>query len=364
LREKLRTVPKGRDDRGGVEAAAEGFPTLIHPMLAAIGDLPANEDGWGFEFKWDGIRGIFYCGEGGFRILSRNDRDVTVTYPELEGLAEAVGAATAGTSGAVLDGEIVALGPHGRPSFGALQHRMGVMQASRAAALASEQPVVAMLFDVLYVEGASTVKEPYTERRRLLESLGLSGSHWQTPPSFEGRGETLLEAAKEQHLEGVMAKRLKSPYIPGRRSEYWRKVKVERTQSVVVGGFTPGQGRRGGGIGALLLGVYDPDGGLVYIGKVGTGFSDAVLSNLESRIIRIRRSTSPFSGQVPARESAGATWCRPSLVGEVRYGEWTTDRRLRHPVWLGLRPDLDPESVVAEPVTADPIDHPPIDHEN
>jgi bifunctional non-homologous end joining protein LigD len=344
-------MPRVTKDGASGAGDREGFPPPVHPMLAAIGNLPANEDGWAFEFKWDGIRGIFYFGEGRFQILSRNDRDVTVTYPELEGLADAL---TSGSESAVLDGEIVALGPDGRPSFGALQHRMGVMQASRASQLASEQPVVAMLFDVLYLNGASTVTEPYTERRRLLESLELNGSHWQTPPWFEGGGETLLEAAKSQRLEGVMAKRLKSPYLPGRRSEYWRKVKVERTQSVVVGGFTPGRGRRDGGIGALLLGVHDTGGELVYIGKVGTGFSDAILRDLESRISQIRLSTSPFSGPLPVRETSGAVWCRPSLVGEVRYGEWTTDRRLRHPVWLGLRTDIEPGSVVAEPVASDP----------
>jgi bifunctional non-homologous end joining protein LigD len=316
-------------------------------MLATPSRLPADP-GWAFEFKWDGVRGIFYCDGGELRILSRNDRDVTVTYPELGGLADALS-----SHKAVLDGEIVALDANGRPSFGVLQHRMGVMQASRAEKLASEQPVVAMLFDVLYLDGVSTIGESYTKRRERLDQLGLAGFHWQTPPSFQtgsDTGETLLEAARLQHLEGVVAKRLKSPYTPGRRSESWRKVKVERTQSVLIGGFTPGKGRRSSGIGALLLGVHEPPtGGLVYAGKVGTGFSDAVLKDLEQVIRRIESAKSPFSGPLPAAETSGAVWCRPELVGEVRFGEWTADGRLRHPVWVGLRSDVDPQSVVVEP---------------
>jgi bifunctional non-homologous end joining protein LigD len=325
-------------------------------MLASTGTLPADP-GWAFEFKWDGIRAVMYCRDSQIRLLSRNDRDVTVTYPELEPL----GVALTGHA-AVLDAEIVALAADGRPSFGALQHRMGVMQASRAQKLSAEVPVVAMLFDVMYLDGVSTIAQAYTERRRILESLGLSGSHWQTPPWFDSDGESLLVAAESQRLEGVMAKRMHSPYTPGRRSESWRKVKVHRTQSVVVGGFTLGRGRREKGIGALLLGIpAQPSKGprgsagspksvqkLQYIGKVGTGFSDAVLKDLERRLRQIERATSPFSEPVPAPDRAGAVWCKPELVGEVRYGEWTTDDRLRHPVWLGLRPDLDAGTVVRE----------------
>jgi bifunctional non-homologous end joining protein LigD len=338
---RARSREKGKAPGG---ATREPFPTLIHPMLASTGDLPAAP-GWAFEFKWDGIRAVIYCRDAQIRLLSRNDRDVTVTYPELEPL----GRALAGHA-AVLDAEIVALDADGRPSFGALQHRMGVMQASKALTLSAEMPVVAMLFDVMHLDGVSTIAEPYTERRRILDSLGLSGSHWQTPPWFESDGESLLVAAESQRLEGVMAKRAQSAYTPGRRSESWRKVKVERTQSVVVGGFTLGRGRREKGIGALLLGIPEhASEELHYIGKVGTGFSDAMLKDLERRLRQIERSTSPFSDPVPAPDRAGAVWCKPHLVGEVRYGEWTAEGRLRHPVWLGLRPDLDPGDVHREP---------------
>jgi bifunctional non-homologous end joining protein LigD len=315
---------------------------LIRPMLAASGTLPTDA-GWSFEFKWDGVRAVVYVTAGTVRILSRNDRDVSVTYPELAAVGGALG-----KHEAVLDGEIVALAPDGRPSFGALQHRMGVMQGHRAAQLASEQPVVLMLFDVLYLDGVSTLEDAYTERRKRLEALALSGPHWQTPPSFPSNGETVLAAAEEQRLEGVMAKRSKSTYVPGRRSESWRKVKVERTQIVVVGGYTPGRGRRSEGIGALLLGLPG-EGGLTYVGKVGTGFTDSALSDLERRLRPLRRATSPFSEPLPASQTAGAVWCRPELIGEVRYGEWTGDRRLRHPVWRGLRPDAEIADVALEP---------------
>ena len=247
----------------------------------------------------------------------------------------------------MLDGEIVAFDEENRPSFGALQERMHVTDANRARRLAQHTPVAYLAFDVLYLDGRSTLSLPYEERRELLESLSLAGDYWQAPPWFSGRGTDVLEAAARTGLEGVVAKRLGSMYQPGKRSGEWVKVKHLRTQEVVVVGWTPGQGRRHGRIGALLLAVPDGDE-LRYVGKVGTGFTDAVLDELGAQLESLERREPRVTGTLPRAQVAGATWVEPVLVGEVAFGEWTRERRLRHPRWRGLRPDKAPGEVVIE----------------
>jgi bifunctional non-homologous end joining protein LigD len=326
-----------------VPGSGEPMPELVRPMLCRTGHLPVPDEDWAFEFKWDGVRAILYVEEGRVRITSRNDLDVTSSYPELRALGEALGSRPA-----ILDGEIIALDARGRPSFGTLQRRMHVAP-SRARRLASQVPATFMVFDVLYLDGRSTMDLPYEERRSLLESLQLDGASWTTPPTFlGGPGAHVLEAARQRGLEGVVAKRRDSPYLPGRRSDRWIKVKNFRTQEVVIGGWTPGRGRRAGTLGALLLGIPS-EGGLVYVGKVGTGFTDELLAELAARLRPLARKRSPFVGRLPLAHADGAVWVRPSLVGEVRYSEWTSDGRLRHPSWRGLRPDKDPAEIRAEP---------------
>ena len=321
----------------------EPLPELVRPMLCKAGELPTDDEGWAYEFKWDGVRAMLYVEGGRVRIVSRNDHDVTVAYPELRGLGEALGARQA-----ILDGEIVALDDQGRPSFGVLQQRIHVNEAARARRLAERTPVTYLAFDVLHLDGHPTIDLSYDERRKLLTSLALDGPHWNTPRSFTGvAGADILAAAVERGLEGVVAKRRSATYVPGRRSESTVKVKNFRTQEVVVGGWTPGQGRRGGGIGALLLGIPGDDG-LGYVGKVGTGFSDQVLDDLAARLGRLERDKPPFIGTLPRAQVAGAHWVRPTLVGEIRFTEWTGDGRLRHPTWRGLRLDKKPAQVVRE----------------
>jgi bifunctional non-homologous end joining protein LigD len=224
---------------------------------------------------------------------------------------------------------------------------MHVGDAAQARRLAGQVPVVYLVFDILHLDGRSTVELPYTDRRQLLEDLELSGPAWQIPPFFRGGGADVLRASQEQGLEGVVAKRLDSPYRPGRRSGQWRKVKNVRTQTVVIGGWKPGEGRRAATIGSLLLGVQE-DGGLVFAGHVGTGFSDRVLDELTGRLRRLERKTSPFATEVPREHARHAHWVTPTLVGEVGFGEWTRDGRMRHPSWRGLRTDVAPEDVVRE----------------
>jgi bifunctional non-homologous end joining protein LigD len=327
-----------------VDPDAEPLPQLVRPMMATLGTLPpaSQDERYGYEMKWDGVRAVVYVDRGSVRVLSRSDRDVTGTYPELRDLGLELGARPA-----VLDGEIVALDESGRVSFETLQPRMQVGNAGQARRLAQHTPVVFLAFDVLHLDGHPTTGLPYTERRELLESLELAGPHWQTPPYFRGDGAAALSVSHEQGLEGVVAKRLDSSYEPGRRSPAWIKVKHLHSQSVVIGGWKPGQGRRAGGIGSLLLGVQG-ESGLEYVGHVGTGFTARALDDLGARLKRIERGTSPFATPVPRADARDAHWVSPKLVGDVVFGQWTRDGRLRAPSWRGLRTDLDPGDVVRE----------------
>lgn len=320
----------------------EPLPGVIRPMLARLGDLPERDEGWSYEYKWDGVRAVAYIESGRIRILGRNDKDATDVYPELRALGDSLA-----SHQVVIDGEIIALDAEGRPSFEALQPRMHVADAAKARRLAERSPVTYMIFDILHLDGAPTLSLPYRERRRLLDSLHLEGSTWLVPPSHSGPGADLFASARAGGLEGVVAKRTESPYLPGQRSGDWIKVKVTKTQEVVVGGWTPGKGARQTRIGALLVGIMS-DGDLVYAGKVGTGFSDETLRDMQRRLGDLRRPRSPFAGAVPPADAAGATWVEPVVVGEVRFGEWTRSGRLRHPAWRGLRSDKEASQVVRE----------------
>jgi bifunctional non-homologous end joining protein LigD len=224
---------------------------------------------------------------------------------------------------------------------------MHVTGAAQIRRLVTQTPVTYFAFDVLYLDGRSLLDTPYVERRRLLESLELAGPSWQTPPYFEGDGAAVLAASQAQGLEGIVAKRLDSTYVPDRRSDCWLKVKNIRTQEVVIGGWKPGEGRRHGTIGSLLLGVPGPNG-LDYVGHVGTGFTDKMLHDLALDLKTLARDKAPFAVDVPRAQAKDARWVAPELVGEVAFTEWTKDGRLRHPAWRGLRPDKSPGEVIRE----------------
>jgi bifunctional non-homologous end joining protein LigD len=313
------------------------------PMLATVGELPPPEEDalWGYEFKWDGVRAVAAVRGGALGLTSRKGTDITVRYPEVWRLPDAL----AGHD-AVLDGEIVAMDENGRPDFGALQNRMH-RTGPEVGRMAAAKPVTYLVFDLLSWDGEDLLARPYAERRERLDALGLAGHRWVATPWFRGGGAGVRAASEENGLEGVVAKRLTSPYRPGLRSPDWRKVKNVRTQSVVVGGWRPGQGRRAGGVGSLLFGVPDDEGNLVYAGHVGTGFSDQDLKDLKRMFTA--RSTSPFHGALPREITRDAHWVEPDLVGEVAYAVWTADGRLRHPSWKGIRDDLEPDDVVVEP---------------
>ena len=214
---------------------------LVRPMLASPGVLPPaeQEQRWAFEMKWDGVRAVVYLDRGDLRVLTRNDREVAATYPELAGLAHQLR-----DRRLILDGEVVAFDEAGRPSFGELQARMHVRAPGRV--LLNRVPVSLLVFDLLHVDGTSLVGAPYDERRAALEGLDLAADRGAVPPAFDGQGADALAVSKAQGLEGVLAKRHDSVYLPGRRSPYWIKVKHVRMQEVVVGGWSPGAGRREG----------------------------------------------------------------------------------------------------------------------
>lgn len=323
--------------RGRVSEPQAGWPGLIRPMLATLArELPADEDSWAAEMKWDGMRAIAYLpGGGDLRLRSRSGRDITACYPELSDLA-----ARARGRQMILDGEIVAF-TGGLPSFADLQRRMQVRHPGPH--LISAVPVSYLVFDVMYLDGQLLLRAPYSQRRELLERLGVQGASVDVPTSFPGAGRAALAASRQHGLEGIVLKRPESPYVQ-RRSPLWLKVKQPRSQLAVIGGWTAGRGYRAPLIGSLLLGVQGPPG-LEYCGQVGTGFTDAALRDLARQLRAIERPDSPFAAAVPAAQSRHAHWVLPVLAGEVSYAEWTPGGRLRHPVWQGLRPGHDPASI-------------------
>jgi bifunctional non-homologous end joining protein LigD len=324
------------------EEGRQPMPEHLVPMNAKLAKLPADDERWAFEVKWDGVRAIAYMRPGRIELESRNLLEITPQYPELSRLTRDVGAHEA-----VLDGEIVAFDAEGRPSFERLQQRMHQTSDTVIRRRMKTHPVTYMIFDLLYLDGHSVMDEPYTERRRLLEELELHGDHWQTPTYSAGNGQALLDATKKQGLEGLMAKRLDSRYEPGKRGGAWLKVKNTARQELVIGGWFPGEGRRRDRIGALLVGFHE-DGDLRYAGKVGTGFTDKTLRELQEKLKPLERKTSPFKG--PAKPPKGAIFVKPELVAEIEFTEWTPERMLRHPSFKGLREDKRADEVVAERV--------------
>jgi bifunctional non-homologous end joining protein LigD len=336
-----------RMDPPADEAAGAPLPEKIVPMMARTGTLPRDDEQWGFEVKWDGVRAICHSEPGRMRLHSRNLLDITPRYPEVGRLNRALS-----HHRAILDGEIVALDAEGKPSFGALQRRMHVGSESTVRRLAKETPVTYIIFDLLWLDGHSLMELPYTERRARLAELELGdGGRWRVPDYVVGHGEQLLAATEQQGLEGVIAKRLDSKYEPGRRTPSWLKIKNVDRQEVVVGGWVPGDGKRRDRIGALLVGVRDDNGELRHVGRVGTGFTEAELDRLAEKLRPLERADSPFAPGGP-KIPRGAVFAEPELVAEVEFREWTDGGQLRAPSYKGLRDDKPAELVVREEANA------------
>ncbi len=316
------------------------MPGRLEPMLARSSEsTPKPDADWGFEFKWDGIRALAYVEGGTVKLISRSGENVTPRYPEIHAMGRALGSREV-----VLDGEVVALDEKGRPSFEEIQQRMGLTSETDIRRKMKVVPVTYMIFDVIWQDGHSLLEVAYAERRRRLASLKLAGASWQTPPFEKGGGQTMLEASESGGLEGVMAKRLDSHYEPGRRSGAWVKVKNRHRQELVIGGWLEGEGRRLGYPGALLVGYYDKSK-FVYAGKVGTGFTDAMLEKLTNLMKPLAQDKNPFDVGSPARK---AHYVKPRLVAEFEFVEWTRSGQLRAPAFKGLRADKPARKVVRE----------------
>ena len=318
-------------------ATKSPMPKNVSPMLAQIGKgTPPSSDEWLFEVKWDGVRAICYLDHGHLRMVSRNGHAMDRQYPELSILPHHVEATTA-----ILDGEIAALDPKGLPSFELLQRRINVVEASSIATMARKDPVVFFAFDLLYLDGYDLRGLPLVERKRLLKEIVKPGELVRYSDHFTGNGPALLEATKAQGLEGIVGKRAASFY-ESRRTADWCKWKVTNSAEFVLCGFTKG-GRDL--FGALVLGVYDK-GKLIWAGNVGTGFDRKMMETIHAKLARLAIAKAPLEPDKNLPREV--TWTRPELVCEVKFSNWTEEGRLRAPVFLGLRPDIDPQEVARE----------------
>ena len=326
--------------RLAAEGALERMPRTLAPMLAESGDLLRTEPQWRYEPKLDGYRVIAHLEHGKVRLTSRRGLELSQSFPEIvaELQAQAV-------EQMILDAEIVALGADGRPAFNALQNRAQLKNSAEIARAQQSMPVVLVCFDLLHFAGINLRAAPYEDRRRYLAQCLLPSAHLQLVHA-ETDAERLYEAALASGFEGVIAKRIDSPYQPGRRSPAWRKYKATRTIELVVGGYTAGKAARSA-LGALLLGYWQGRK-LRYAGHAGSGLSDAVIRQLRERLTPLIRERCPFSEPPPLHRPT--TWLAPKLVAEVSFAEWTPDGLLRAPVFVRLRDDIDPASVRSGPL--------------
>lgn len=294
-------------------APTADIPRGLAPMLATSGDVSAlPESEWVFERKWDGFRLIVEIEAGEFRLRSRAGNDVTAQYPQLAELA-----ADLDGHQVVLDGEIIVRDPDGAVNVALLK--------------ANPRRAEFVAFDLLYLDGTSLLRKRYRDRRRVLEALAATAPTLRVPPPYEGSGADAVRQSEQDGAEGVVAKQVDSVYLPGTRSRTWVKQRNWRTRQVVVGGMRRSRARP---FASLLVGIPAEDG-LVYAGRVGTGFGDAGMRELATRLHRLERKTSPFVNDMSADERRDAIWVTPKVEGTVRYMDWTETGRLWHPAWLG-----------------------------
>jgi bifunctional non-homologous end joining protein LigD len=317
-------------------AAKCPLPRTIAPMLATLTTHPPSGEQWLYEVKWDGVRAIVFVEDNQLRILSRSGKRCEQQYPELTVLPHFLKA-----SSAILDGEIAVLDENGRSSFSLIQPRISVTDPNSIAHLARSNPVTLFLFDLLYLDGYDLRGVALEERKQLLEKILTPADHIRFSGHFAANGDAMLEAARANGLEGILAKRRSSKY-EGRRNQDWLKIKVNWRQEFVIGGFTHGERDY---FSSLVLGLYD-HGKLVHAGQVGTGFNDKSLRDIYARIEPLIVKKSPFSGTVKALRDV--TWLKPELVAEIKFLEFTPDGLLRAPVFIALRPDKDPKDCVRE----------------
>jgi bifunctional non-homologous end joining protein LigD len=307
------------------------MPAVIHPMLATLVDDPFSREDWIFETKWDGFRSVCFIRNGKARFVSRNQIEMTPQYPELKNLAKQVAAREA-----ILDGEIVALDEHGMPRFQLLQPRVG--RKSGLEGLRGKGQIVYFVFDLIYLDGLNLMPCPVVERKALLAKVLKPVDFIKLSEHIEGEGKRFFNEIEKFHLEGMIAKRAASPYVQ-KRSTDWLKVKTIQRAEVVVGGYTEPRGTRSH-FGALVVGLYE-DGTLHYVAHVGGGFNERTLAEMQKLMLPLKTTKSPFVDAPKTNEPV--QWIKPKLVADVKFSEWTADRRMRHPVFIGRREDKKPE---------------------
>ena len=345
-------MPKAEKKTNGCEGAKKSaMPPIIQPMLATLVDAPFSDPDWLFETKWDGIRAVCFLSHGKARFVSRNQNDLTGQYPELKDIAGFVDGRRA-----ILDGEIVALDERGVSSFQLLQSRMGRKNKSEIERLVSRTRLAYYVFDLLYLDGFDLTRCALLDRKTRLEAILKSSGKIRYSDHIIEHGKELYQEIARVPLEGIIAKRLDSLYIQ-KRSRDWLKVKTVQESEVVIGGYTEPRNSRNY-FGALVVGLYDPAparGGRVskpghaqlhYVGHTGGGFNQQTLAQVFKLLQPLQASESPFAEKIQTNEPVH--WVKPELVAQVKFSEWTADRRLRHPVFLGLREDKRPEECVFE----------------
>jgi bifunctional non-homologous end joining protein LigD len=331
-------------------AAADGaikrpMPTTIHPMLATSVDKPFDGPEWLFEIKWDGYRAVAFIEDGKFRLVSRNQNELTQRYPELKDLPKSVKAKTA-----ILDGEVVALDEEGRASFSLMQQRTGFRPHGRSRATNSDVPVLYYAFDLLYLDGYDLRRLPLEERKNKLALILITGDHLRYSDHYEKQGKALFEMASAKGLEGILAKKRDSIYQE-RRSTEWLKIKITHRLECVIGGYTEPEGRRAH-FGSIVLGLYDKQGRLIHVGQAGSGFDQKSLDEVWKLLKKRETAKNPFYGEVEALRKV--YWVKPELIAEIEYAEWTDGTssgagpKLRAPVFLGLRDDKAPKECLLD----------------
>jgi bifunctional non-homologous end joining protein LigD len=290
------------------------FPVV--PMKGVLGTLPPDDGNWSFEIKYDGYRTLAFVDDGRTRLQSTTMADVSKRWAEATGVHAGVHATSA-----ILDGELAVLDDLGRPRFELIQRH--------------ERPAAYFVFDILQVDGHDTIALPYEERRRILGEVVEPGPNWTVPVHHIGDGAALLEATRVQELEGVMAKRLGSPYVPGARSPNWRKIKNRVPVDVVIGGFSAGTGNRDTTFGSVLVGRWMNDD-LVFAGAVGSGFTQRTLAAMRARFEELRTDECPFNPRPPREYVKTATWVRPELTARIEITEFTNEGFVRQGSFIRL----------------------------
>ncbi|MGD0598428.1 MAG: non-homologous end-joining DNA ligase [Terriglobales bacterium] len=329
-------------------AEEKPMPTVIHPMLATPTGKAFDDPDWLFEIKWDGYRAVAFVEDGRVRLVSRNQNDLTAQFPELGSLPQFVKAQRA-----ILDGEIVALDEEGRPSFSLMQQRTGFQPGKRRLPRREGVQVVYYAFDLLYLDGVDLRRVALEQRKRLLQDRIENSEVIHFSDHYAEKGLELFEAAKQRELEGIVAKKRSGSYEE-KRSRNWLKIKITQRQECVIGGYTPPEGSRDY-FGALVLGLYDPQGRLIHVGQVGTGFDQKALKQIFALLEPLKTTQNTFYGEIGGLRKV--LFVRPELVAEIKFAEWTHETaegglKLRAPVFMGLRADKSAEECRLEEAVA------------